>query len=190
MLDFALPPDLEAHEPPEPRDDVRLIAGTAGGVTHHPFTELPDLLRPGDLLVVNTSATLPAAIRLDRLTLHFSGPLPAERDGWLVELRLRVPFAAAAPRQAATHAARTSVLTGAMLLGTAAHDQLQIAQLLQAHGGELSVSADADRLLLSTTMLPDGLAAVLGVLAELLAGATYPAGPVDEIGRASCRERV
>jgi zinc protease len=96
----------------------------------------------------------------------------------LVELRLRVPFAAAAPRQAATHVARTSVLSGALLLGTAAHDQLQIAQLLQAHGAELSVSADADRLLFSTTMLPDGLSPVLGVLAELLLAATYPADPV------------
>jgi predicted Zn-dependent peptidase len=97
----------------------------------------------------------------------------------LVELRLRVPFAASAARQAATHVARTSVLSGAVLLGTAAHDQLEIAQLLQAHGGELSVSADADRLLFSTTMLPDGLGPVLGVLAELLTDATYPARPVD-----------
>jgi len=107
----------------------------------------------------------------------------------LVELRLRVPFAAAAPRQAAAHAARTSVLSGAVLLGTAAHDQLEIAQLLQSHGGELSVSADADRLLFSTTMLPDGLGAVLGVLAELLTAATYPAGPVDA-ERARVGERI
>ena len=107
----------------------------------------------------------------------------------LVELRLRVPFAAAAPREAAVHAARTAVLTGGVLLGTAAHDQLEIAQLLQAHGGELSVSADADRLLFSTTMLPDGLAAVLGVLAELLGSATYPAGPV-EAERARVGERI
>jgi zinc protease len=107
----------------------------------------------------------------------------------LVELRLRVPFAASAPRQAAVHAARTAVLTGGVLLGTAAHDQLEIAQLLQAHGGELSVSADADRLLFSTTMLPDGLADVLGVLAELLGSATYPAGPV-EAERARVGERI
>jgi S-adenosylmethionine:tRNA-ribosyltransferase-isomerase (queuine synthetase) len=90
VLDFVLPPALEAHEPPEPRDAVRLIAGTGDGVTHHAFTQLPELLRPGDLLVVNTSATLPAAIRLDRLALHFCGPLPAENGVWLVELRRRV----------------------------------------------------------------------------------------------------
>lgn len=86
MLEFALPSTLEAHEPPKVRDGVRLLVGRPGSVTHHRFTELPDLLRSGDLLVVNTSATLPAAIRLDRLAVHFSTPLP---DGsWLVELRL------------------------------------------------------------------------------------------------------
>ncbi|GAA4632783.1 S-adenosylmethionine:tRNA ribosyltransferase-isomerase [Actinoallomurus vinaceus] len=89
MLDFALPPTLEAHEPPPRRDAVRLLAATRDGVTHHAFTDLPDLLRPGDLLVVNTSATLPAAVRLDRIAVHFSGPMPAEPDSWLVELRLR-----------------------------------------------------------------------------------------------------
>ncbi|MGZ4507725.1 MAG: M16 family metallopeptidase, partial [Blastococcus sp.] len=58
----------------------------------------------------------------------------------LVELRLRVPFAASSARAAAAHTARTAVLAGAVLLGTARHDQAQIAQLLQAQGAELSVS--------------------------------------------------
>jgi zinc protease len=135
--------------------------------------------RPAQAPEVHES-TLPTGLRL----------VVVPRPGVpLVELRLRVPFAAGAPRQAAVHAARTSVLSGGVLLGTAAHDQLEIAQLLQAHGGELSVSADADRLLFSTTMLPDGLGAVLGVLAELLAAPTYPAGPVDA-ERARVVERV
>ncbi|MEV5826599.1 S-adenosylmethionine:tRNA ribosyltransferase-isomerase [Spirillospora sp. NPDC052242] len=93
-IDFALPPDLEAHEPPEargrPRDGVRLLVGrrATGEVSHHAFRDLPDLLRPGDLLVVNTSATLPAAVRLDRIGVHFSTPVPDADDRlWLVELR-------------------------------------------------------------------------------------------------------
>jgi S-adenosylmethionine:tRNA ribosyltransferase-isomerase len=100
MLDFALPTALEAHEPPAERDGVRLLSATRDGVTHHPFTALPELLRHGDLLVVNTSATLPAAVRLDRLALHFSGPVapgaadPAG-DCWLVELRRRAGGATA-----------------------------------------------------------------------------------------------
>ncbi len=101
-FDFALPADLEAHEPPEARgrtrDGVRLLVSTNDAITHHEFHDLPDLLKPGDLLVVNTSATLPAAVRLDRLTVHFSTPIvevgsggaiSTVRNDWIVELRLR-----------------------------------------------------------------------------------------------------
>ncbi|MFD0890324.1 S-adenosylmethionine:tRNA ribosyltransferase-isomerase, partial [Streptosporangium algeriense] len=91
--DFTLPPELEAHEPPEARglarDEVRLLVsrGRTGEIGHHRFTDLPGLLRPGDLLVVNDSATLPAAVRLDRLAVHFS--TECEDGTWLVELRRR-----------------------------------------------------------------------------------------------------
>jgi S-adenosylmethionine:tRNA ribosyltransferase-isomerase len=92
-VDFALPADLEAPAPPEqrglPRDGVRmLVSRTASGtVAHHRFTDLPRLLLPGDLLVVNTSRTLPAAVPAGPgLTVHFSTGLP---DGtWLVEPRI------------------------------------------------------------------------------------------------------
>jgi S-adenosylmethionine:tRNA ribosyltransferase-isomerase len=91
-VDFVLPADLEAHDPPEargvPRDAVRMLVSrrSSGSVTHHAFGGLPGLLRPGDLLVVNNSGTLPAAVRVDEtLTVHFSTSRP---DGsWLVELR-------------------------------------------------------------------------------------------------------
>ncbi|MGY1773417.1 S-adenosylmethionine:tRNA ribosyltransferase-isomerase [Blastococcus sp. SYSU D00813] len=91
---FALPPGAEATAPPErrgvPRDGVRLMAVRPGGVTHHVFRDLPDLLAPGDLLVVNTSATLPARLDVRRrdgvvAPLHVSTTLD---DGdWVVELR-------------------------------------------------------------------------------------------------------
>jgi S-adenosylmethionine:tRNA ribosyltransferase-isomerase len=91
LLNFNLPTALEATEPPEARglarDDVRLMVSRsrAATVTHHLFTDLPSQLRPGDLLVVNTSGTLPAAVRTGGLEVHFSGQLP---DGaWLAEFR-------------------------------------------------------------------------------------------------------
>ena len=91
-IDFQLTADLQAHEPPEERAAARdlvamLVSRRATGeISHHAFGELPDLLLPGDLVVVNTSATLPAAVWLaGGLAVHFSTPLP---DGdWLVELR-------------------------------------------------------------------------------------------------------
>jgi predicted Zn-dependent peptidase len=97
----------------------------------------------------------------------------------LIELRLRVPLAASTAADAEVLTARTSVLSGAVLLGTATHDQSGIAELLQSHGAELSVSTDADRLLLATTLLPTGLGPVVGLLAELLTGATYPDDGVE-----------
>jgi S-adenosylmethionine:tRNA ribosyltransferase-isomerase len=75
----------------------------AGEISHHAFTDLPALLLPGDLIVVNTSATLPAAVPLaSGLAVHFSTPLP---DGdWLAELRAAdggttVPFGGGSPGQ-------------------------------------------------------------------------------------------
>jgi S-adenosylmethionine:tRNA ribosyltransferase-isomerase len=65
---FRLPPELEAAAPPEARglrrDHVRLLVvdRADGSVTHHRFHELPRLLMPGDLLVVNDSRTLPASL--------------------------------------------------------------------------------------------------------------------------------
>ena len=65
---FTLPPELEATAPPEARglrrDHVRLLLvhRSAGSVEHHRFHELPWLLEPGDLLVVNDSRTLPASL--------------------------------------------------------------------------------------------------------------------------------
>jgi S-adenosylmethionine:tRNA ribosyltransferase-isomerase len=88
----------EAREPAEvrgaARDDVRLLVAhrDSGRLDHARFAELPELLDPGDLLVVNTSATLPAAVPVlgsdAALRLHLSSPMPgAEADVWLVELR-------------------------------------------------------------------------------------------------------
>ena len=67
-LEFELPPDLEAHEPPElrglRRDHVRLLVlpRFTGEAIHTQFEMLGDFLRPGDLLVVNNSRTLPALL--------------------------------------------------------------------------------------------------------------------------------
>ncbi len=98
VAEFTLPADLEAHEPAEarglPRDGVRMmvsrqhVAGSAGrAITHHRFTDLPGLLRPGDLLVVNNSRTLPAAVPAGPdLRIPFTTARP---DGsWLVEPRI------------------------------------------------------------------------------------------------------
>jgi S-adenosylmethionine:tRNA ribosyltransferase-isomerase len=63
-IEFTLSGQREAHEPPEVRgtrrDAVRLLVSRrrTGEITHHAFGDLTSVLLPGDLLVVNTSATL------------------------------------------------------------------------------------------------------------------------------------
>jgi S-adenosylmethionine:tRNA ribosyltransferase-isomerase len=95
---------LEAHEPPEirgsGRDDVALLVASRHdlGLVHARFRELPRFLSSGDLLVVNTSATLPAALDArfgERpLELRLSTPAPGDERHWVVELRTseRLPF--------------------------------------------------------------------------------------------------
>jgi S-adenosylmethionine:tRNA ribosyltransferase-isomerase len=94
---FELPARLEAHEPPEARglarDEVRMLVTerASGAVLDVHARDLPAALRPGDVVVVNTSATVPAALVARRedgslVDLHLSTALP-DSDHRLVELR-------------------------------------------------------------------------------------------------------
>jgi len=86
-------PVRSATEPPEARglarDEVRLLVARPSRVEHATFRDLAGFLEPGDLVVVNTSGTLPAAVDGVRagqhVTVHVSTGLD---DGtWAVELR-------------------------------------------------------------------------------------------------------
>ena len=88
-VDFVLPQRLEATEPPPLRDGVRLLVARPSGMTHARFGQLGDFLSPGDLVVVNTSATLAAAADGNRagvpVEVHFSAEL--DDGAWVVEVR-------------------------------------------------------------------------------------------------------
>lgn len=98
-LSFHLPPELEARAPAEargiPRDRVRMMVAdrSTGEIQHTTFDSLPRILDAGDLVVVNTSATIPAAVdAVDAsgrpLVVHFSTQL--DRGRWVVEPRRSV----------------------------------------------------------------------------------------------------
>jgi S-adenosylmethionine:tRNA ribosyltransferase-isomerase len=110
-LDFELPPELEAGEPPEARglerDEVRLMVSYASDdrVVHSRFRDLEDFLEAGDVLVINTSGTMNAALEAERedgtkLELHLSTHLPA--DLWILELRRPAGAATESFRHAAS----------------------------------------------------------------------------------------
>ena len=92
-LAFERPSHLQATEPAEERgqarDGVRLLVTTPDGNIHGRFTDLPRFLGPGDLLVVNDSATLAASLPADgsagrfivNLSTHYGSGL------WLAEPR-------------------------------------------------------------------------------------------------------
>jgi S-adenosylmethionine:tRNA ribosyltransferase-isomerase len=96
---------LDAAEPAElpgaDRADVAMLVASRDdrALVHTRFRELGRFLRPGDLLVVNTSATLPAALpaRLDGAELELHLSTPVDGADWVVELRTleRLPFRAA-----------------------------------------------------------------------------------------------
>ena len=67
---YTLPQDRIAQHPIEPRDASRLMVVDRAkpGVSHHIFRELPDFLRPGDVLVVNDTRVLPARLLGERPT--------------------------------------------------------------------------------------------------------------------------
>jgi S-adenosylmethionine:tRNA ribosyltransferase-isomerase len=64
--DYDLPPELIAQHPPAQRGESRLLYLPAEGPARHlGFADLPDLLRPTDLLVLNDTRVLPARIRFE-----------------------------------------------------------------------------------------------------------------------------
>ncbi|HEV2902733.1 MAG TPA: tRNA preQ1(34) S-adenosylmethionine ribosyltransferase-isomerase QueA [Gaiellaceae bacterium] len=67
-LEYELPPELIAQRPPERRDEARLLVfdRSTGDVRHQCFSELPEELAPGELVVVNETRVIPARLRLER----------------------------------------------------------------------------------------------------------------------------
>jgi len=122
-LSYELPPELEASAPPEARgltrDAVRMLvthAGT-GSIESSTFVLLPQFLDEGDVLVINTSGTIPAAFDAvgedgTSLVVHLSTELDDQR--WVVEPRRLVGYSTS--RWDGPHPPRHLVLAGGATL--------------------------------------------------------------------------
>ncbi|MFO0879011.1 MAG: tRNA preQ1(34) S-adenosylmethionine ribosyltransferase-isomerase QueA [Gemmataceae bacterium] len=92
-FDFALPPELIAQEPVTPRDQSRLLVldRSTGALASHIFAELPQLLAPGDLLVLNDTRVVAARLVGVRPATQgkWEGLFVREHDGGLWELLLQ-----------------------------------------------------------------------------------------------------
>jgi S-adenosylmethionine:tRNA ribosyltransferase-isomerase len=95
-FDYELPPDRIAQEPLPERDASRLLLldRRTGAVAHHRFRELPDLLRPDDVLVVNDSKVIPARLHGRKTTGGQAEVLlvrPLAEGEWLAMTRPGLP---------------------------------------------------------------------------------------------------
>ncbi|MEQ9575325.1 MAG: S-adenosylmethionine:tRNA ribosyltransferase-isomerase, partial [Rhodospirillales bacterium] len=62
LFDFDLPPERIAQKPANPRDSARLLEVTPTALHDRGVRDLPSLLNPGDILVVNDTRVIPARL--------------------------------------------------------------------------------------------------------------------------------
>ena len=67
-LDYGLPPEAIAQSPLPERDQARLLVDRGDRVAHLRVSDLPELVGPGDVIVVNDTRVLPARLRMRRAT--------------------------------------------------------------------------------------------------------------------------
>ena len=84
LFDFDLPPELIAQRPATPRDSSRLLHLTENGFADRAIRDLPDILRPGDLLVCNDTRVLPCRLQGKRGEAGIEATLvkPLSGDSW------------------------------------------------------------------------------------------------------------
>ena len=90
-FDFELPEDIIAQQPPAERGTSRMLTmeRSSGALSDRSFTDLPSLLNPGDLLILNDSRVIPA-----RLYAHRANARGQQQPSGSIEVLLTSPDAA------------------------------------------------------------------------------------------------
>lgn len=117
-LDYDLPERLIAQRPAEPRDASRLMVvdRASGSIVDAQFRDLPELLDPSDLVVLNTTRVLPARVRFRRATGGAGEVLlldPLGDDRWAVLIRPAARLAEGETVHAGELAIRVDRIAGA-----------------------------------------------------------------------------
>ena len=84
-FDFDLPDDLIATRPAKPRSSARMLVSDGQRISDHHVYDLPDLLRPGDRLVLNDTRVIPARLTGQRHRNSAQGPVSAKIEVTLLE---------------------------------------------------------------------------------------------------------
>jgi S-adenosylmethionine:tRNA ribosyltransferase-isomerase len=98
-FDFDLPPELIAQQPPLERGSSRMLAmdRDTGALRDATFAELPSLLKPGDLLVLNDSRVIPARLFAQRTRPARAASIPRSSAEWVGTHDPQRPFAQQKP---------------------------------------------------------------------------------------------
>ena len=137
-----------------------------------------DLVRPVPPLAKPRPVKLPSVG--ERTLANGLRVMAVRRPGVpLAEFRLRIPFAGPTGRGGRTYTAQAQLLGDTLLSGTTQRTAAQLAADVQALGGQLWASTDADRLAFGGSVLVSGLPGLLALLAEVLTSASYPKREVE-----------
>jgi len=143
--DYELPQELIAQNPLVPRDSAQLLVVAATHHSHHRFFELPQLLQPGDLLVMNNTKVIPARLYGRKLSGAFIEVLLLEErqhNQWiaLVKPGKRLPAGATIVFEGnASYPLKATVLatdaaTGGRLLQFNVPQEMSLIQVLDKYG--------------------------------------------------------
>ena len=73
--DYVLPPDAIAQVPVTPRDSAKMLDCSDRILQDRQVCDLPDILRPGDLVIVNDTRVLRAQLTVLSLVAALEAPL-------------------------------------------------------------------------------------------------------------------
>lgn len=143
--DYELPQELIAQNPLVPRDSAQLLVVAATHHSHHRFFELPQLLQPGDLLVMNNTKVIPARLYGRKLSGAFIEVLLLEErqhNQWLALVKpgKRLPAGATIVFEGnASYPLKATVLatdaaTGGRLLQFDVPQEMSLIQVLDKYG--------------------------------------------------------
>ena len=93
-FDFHLPDDLIATRPAKPRSSARMLVATGDQIDDRHVFDLPELLQPGDRLVLNDTRVIPARLTGQRHRDSEQGAVSAKIEVTLLEPRATGDWAA------------------------------------------------------------------------------------------------
>ena len=142
-FDFDLPEDLIATRPVRPRSAARLLVAEGAGTRDLHVRDLPEMLRPGDLLVLNDTKVIPARLTGTRRRETGQGPAEARIEVTLLEARADGTWAALAKPARKLQPGETIVFSGTLSAEVAGRAEGQVHLAFNLAGEDFDAALNA-----------------------------------------------